>query len=375
MQPLSDMHIHLISFDVPFPPNYGGVIDIYYKLKKLKENNVSVTLHCFEYGRGEQNELNELCKEVFYYKRKSGLLYQFSFLPYIVITRSNNQLLKNVLKDSSPIFFEGIHCCYLLNHKALQQRKKIVRMHNVESDYYLGLARSEKNLFKKIFFKLEAFKLKWFEQKLQYANLVFAISLNDKNYFLSFHNNVQILPPFHPFNYVISTPGKSTFCLYHGNLAVSENNEAALYLTEKIFNDLEATLIIAGNAPSSELKNAVKKYKNIQLLPDVGTEDIWKLVSNAHINVLPTFQNTGVKLKLLVALYTGRFCLVNNPMVENTGLERNCEIANSSEKMKQKIIELLSQHFSEMDIKQRSQNLENNYSSDMAISQVINALQ
>ncbi len=29
----SGEHIHLISFDVPFPADYGGVIDVFYKIK------------------------------------------------------------------------------------------------------------------------------------------------------------------------------------------------------------------------------------------------------------------------------------------------------------------------------------------------------
>ena len=30
------MKLHVVSFQVPFPPDYGGVIDVYYKLKALK---------------------------------------------------------------------------------------------------------------------------------------------------------------------------------------------------------------------------------------------------------------------------------------------------------------------------------------------------
>ena len=31
------MKLHVVSFQVPFPPDYGGLIDVYYKLKALKE--------------------------------------------------------------------------------------------------------------------------------------------------------------------------------------------------------------------------------------------------------------------------------------------------------------------------------------------------
>jgi hypothetical protein len=52
-----EKHLHIISFDVPYPANYGGVIDVFYKLKNLHKAGVKIILHCFEYGRGEQKEL------------------------------------------------------------------------------------------------------------------------------------------------------------------------------------------------------------------------------------------------------------------------------------------------------------------------------
>jgi hypothetical protein len=48
---LKSKHLHIISFDVPYPANYGGVIDIYYKLKALKKQGIKIHLHCYGYGR------------------------------------------------------------------------------------------------------------------------------------------------------------------------------------------------------------------------------------------------------------------------------------------------------------------------------------
>ena len=46
--------------------------------------------------------------------------------------------------------------------------------------------------------------------------------------------------------------------------------------------------------------------------------------------MLYTAQDTGIKLKLLNALFTGRHCIVNHKMADNTGLEELCHIANNS---------------------------------------------
>jgi len=51
------------------------------------------------------------------------------------------------------------------------------------------------------------------------------------------------------------------------------------------------------------------------------------------MNILPAFQDTGIKLKLLVALFKGRHCIVNHKMVDNTGLESTCIITNDTADM------------------------------------------
>ena len=82
------MKLHVISFQVPYPADYGGAIDVFYKLKALKEQGFDVTLHTFYYGeRGRQPILDELCEKVYYYPRHTGWLKQISTLPYIVVTR------------------------------------------------------------------------------------------------------------------------------------------------------------------------------------------------------------------------------------------------------------------------------------------------
>ena len=54
MNKLENKKLHLISFDVPFPANYGGVIDVFYKINSLHKIGVKVILHCFQYGREKE---------------------------------------------------------------------------------------------------------------------------------------------------------------------------------------------------------------------------------------------------------------------------------------------------------------------------------
>src|SRR5690606_3785580 len=134
-------HLHIISFDVPYPANYGGVIDVFFKVKALVSLGVKVHLHCFEYGRKPSAELEELCEEVYYYHRKTTRGYLFRRRPFIVVTRSSEELMQRLLKDDHPILFEGLHTCFYLADERLVDRFKIVRTHNIEHDYYRNLAK------------------------------------------------------------------------------------------------------------------------------------------------------------------------------------------------------------------------------------------
>ncbi|MBK6481680.1 MAG: glycosyltransferase [Chitinophagaceae bacterium] len=367
-------HLHIISFNVPYPPDYGGVMDVFYKLVALHAYGIKITLHCFEYGRKEADVLNQICHQVFYYKREHSFRDFTSPTPYIVKTRKSSELLKNLAVDEAPILFEGLHTCYYLSHDEIKNRLKTVRMHNVEWDYYRHLGKNETSMFRRFYFFTESIKLKNFEKILTNADHLLPISKNDHEYLLKKFDNVTWLPAFHPNEEVLSLPGKGTYVLYHGNLSVVENNQAALFLVSKIFNDLQIKLIIAGSDPSSMLVELVKKNRNIELRINPGELEMMRLIRNAHVNLLPTFQNTGTKLKLLNALFNGRFVLVNSPMVENTGLGDLCIVREKSEEMKQAVVELMEQSFEASDIQKRKVVLGKSYSNAANAAQLIDIL-
>ena len=318
---------------------------MYYKLKALASLGVKIHLHCFEYGRKEAPELKEVCEEVHYYHRSTTRSYLFRRRPFIAVTRSSEELVKRLLKDNYPILFEGLHTCYHLEDERLMNRFKIVRTHNIEHHYYQNLANVEKDLFKKYYFLSEVGKLERFERTLCNAQLVAAISKADTEYLDSKYPNVNHISAFHPNDKVEIAEGMGKFCLYHGSLEIGENNEAALHLVRNIFSEIEIPLIIAGNKPSQELKDEVAKHSNVEIRSGLNTKEIHQLISDAQINVLPTFQATGIKLKLLAALYMGRHCLVNSFMVENTGLESLCRVENTDKRFIQAVQSLFEEEF------------------------------
>ena len=112
-----------------------------------------------------------------------------------------------------------------------------------------------------------------------------------------------------------------------------------------MFSKVKVPLIIAGDRPSKELKEAVSKFDNVEIKAGLNTVEIHQLIREAQINVLPTFQATGIKLKLLAALYMGRHCLVNSYMVENTGLESLCRVEDTPQRMVSAVKSLFAEPF------------------------------
>ncbi|MEO5942322.1 MAG: glycosyltransferase [Ferruginibacter sp.] len=355
-----DKHLHIISFDVPYPADYGGVIDVFYKIVSLYEAGIKINLHCFTKDRPAQNELNKYCVSVNYYKRQKA----FSLTtPYIVQSRADKALLANLQKDDHPILMEGIHCTYLLGKGLLKNRKTFVRLHNTEHKYYASLAKEEKNILKKIYFKRESFLLKKYEAGLAPKTIFAALSKDDKEFyethFLAKH--VYFIPAFLPWNNVAKISGEGQYCLYHGNLAINENQKAICWLLENVFNDIEIPFVIAGSNPSKKLQEFAEKNSNVCMVANPSERELQDLIVKAQINILPSFNNTGVKLKLLNALFNGRYCLVNTAAVKGSGLEDLCKIAETGKDFKQQIQQIFKQEFSAIDPDKRTQILQQFY--------------
>lgn len=371
---LTQKQVHIVSFDIPYPPNYGGVIDVYYKAKALKESGVSVHLHCFWYGREACAELEAVCDELYVYERKTNHSLLFSREPYIIASRRSEDLLNKLASSDAPILFEGLHCCAYLDAPELKAKNKIVRTHNIEHDYYRSLADVEKKFSKRMYFRREAVKLERFEKKLNLASHILAISPSDAEALSTRYKNVEHVMAFHPYEEVSIKTGTGNFALYHGNLEVGENNQAALFLVNEVFNDLNFPLVIAGNKPCAELIKAVAGKKNITIKANIPTEEIDQLIADAQVNVLPTFQATGIKLKLLAALFRGRYCLVNTPMVANTGVESLCIIAETAPAMKARMKELIAKNFTEEDIQRRKDLLREKFSNKKNAEKIVKLL-
>ncbi len=337
--------MHLVAFDNPYPPDYGGAIDIFYKLKYLAEKKIEVVLHFFVYGRSDIDPLRKFAAEIHVYPRNKKLTNFFFVRPFIVQSRRDNELLKNLSQDDLPVLFEGIHTTYFAEN--LKNRKKIfLRAHNLEQDYYYGLSRVETNPFKKLFFYCEHFKLKSYEKKISpLFSSIFSVNPKEAEWFSGFNSQTFWLPVFHPFEKIEIIPETINMVLFHGNLTVAENEHAVLFLWEKVMKHLPYPFYVSGKNPSGRLKRLAQNHKQFVLKPNPTDIELEQMIRKAKVHLFYSEQNTGVKLKLLHALFRGKHIVSNRTIVDHSRLEPLVHIANSPEKMREKITQLMDDPF------------------------------
>lgn len=352
-----EKHLHIITYTVPYPADQGGLYDVFYKLQALQQEGVHIHLHCFDYGRGEHPELNQYCSSVNYYQRFTGHKGISTSLPYIVASRKNEDLLNNLLNDNYPIFMEGVHCTYPLMDDRFRNRKCFIRLHNVEYKYYDDLYRSASSPFRKLYFKRESIMLKAYERKIAKLGTFWGVTeADDEIYRQEFGcKNIEHLPLYLPPTWEVKEKvGTGSYCLYHGDLSVDANDKAATWLLEKVFRKIEIPFVIAGANPSQKLEELAHSMGHTCLVANPSEREMQDMIAKAQINVLPSYTHTGIKIKLVNAIYHGRHCLVNEATVKHSGLEPACHIAETADEFCKKIEDLFFHPFTTEETAQRT---------------------
>jgi Glycosyl transferases group 1/Glycosyltransferase Family 4 len=353
------------------------VVDLFYKIKSLHQLGIKIYLHCYSGDMNEQPELTKYCEEVHYYQRNRNAKGFSLKLPFIVKSRASPKLLARLQEDDYPVLLEGIHCTYHLYKGALAGRKVLVRLHNVEFEYYHYLAGLESKFFKKLYYSIESRLLKRYEKRIAGKAIFIAVSEQDadlyKNLFGAEH--VYYLPVFIPYTMVTTKEGTGTYCLYHGNLAVNENEKAAVWLLTKIFNTLKLPLVIAGRNPSVALEKLAHLHPHTCIATNPSDAEMQDLIARAQVNILPSFNNTGVKLKLINAVFNGRHCLVNMQAVAGSGLETYCHIADTEQEFIAATAKLFVTPFDEQDIEKRQGIVQQHFSNASNALRLLSYLQ
>ncbi len=323
--------LDIVSFDNPFPPVYGGAIDVYYRVQALHDLGVKVHLHCYHKpDRPPSAELEKIATSVQYYQRKSGLLPALSKRPFVASSRYSRALIDDLQSRSGPILFEGLHTCAISSAAQISHRPRFVRMHNVEWEYYRSLADTANSTLRRLHFRRESAKLRRFERTvLKSMDGVLAISQSDLEYFRERHENVSLIPAFHQYNRVEVRQGEGSYVLFQGDLTVDDNFNVIRALANQVA-DLGIEVRIAGRTSGNDMIINAFDRDNLTLFPDVSTDEMRELMLGAQVHVIDSNITSGFKLKLIGALHTARHVVARRVLVSkdlrnvvNTYSDRN----------------------------------------------------
>ena len=235
------------------------------------------------------------------------------------------------------------------------KRNCFVRLHNVEYRYYRDLCTNISSPFKKLYYWLESRLLKVYEKKIASRAVFWSVTEKDAAVYKNELGckNIEYLPPYLPDWKVQSSAGMGTYCLYHGDLGVDANEKAAIWLLEKVFSKLKLPFVIAGKNPSAKLRKLLKANGNSCLVANPSEKEMQDMITKAHINIIPSYTTTGIKIKLLNALFNGRHCVVNEATVTGSGLSSACHIGSTANTFREIIAQLYHQPLGSEEIELR----------------------
>jgi hypothetical protein len=228
-----------------------------------------------------------------------------------------------------------------------------VRLHNVETRYYQALAQIESSPLKKAYYLWESKRLNAWEAKLGASPLpLLGIHPGDVRYFMEHYgsSHASYLPAFTRYEAGHNLTGTGTYILCHGDFSVRDNVLALEWLLDHVWSVNQLPWIVAGRKPPSHLK----RFPGIRVEADPSETQMDELIRDAHMHIVHSLNTTGIKIKLLHALFRGRHCVAYAPLLEGTGLDRTCFGAETAEAFKTHIGRLAALPFTAADKQIRS---------------------
>jgi len=343
------MELNVVCFDYPYPPNYGGIIDVFFKVKKLNKLGVSIVLHVFtDRVDVDHPQLKEVSSQIFYYDINKKWYYFFYNKPFSVLTRNHKDLLQNLKLNNSPILFEGLKSTYCCQDEQLDGRVKLLRYHNIEHDYYNGISKSESNLLKKKIYSLEASKYKKYENILPKFDKVFTLSIFETNHVDLKFGNAKYIPAFHGNKQLQELSEYGEYVLYHGDLSISDNIKSVLFLIDAFKRIQTIKFVIASGSNEALITKKIKGYNHIKFEKIKDFNHLKQLFKKSHVCVSWSFQQSGTKLKLINALFNSRFNVVNKNVVDDVSILSICNVVNTKAELVNKVLELMTKPYNDI---------------------------
>ncbi|PJG83506.1 glycosyltransferase [Caviibacterium pharyngocola] len=379
-------NILILASDYPYPPNHGGRVDIFEKIKNLKLIGFNIYLISTVREAVKETDIdfmNNVVSENIILLRNRSLLSLFSINPFQIQSRKvdNLKIGKEIINIKSISFdyclIEGHYCfgLYDLLKSKLTIKKVVLRVHNDESVYFKELALSTKNIFKKLFFYFEFIKFRIYDNKLKKRkdiSLNLHISSKELDSYMDRNIGKNVfLPASIDISYILPYSVKNNkTVLFLGSLFMPNNIEGVFWYLNNIHKRLcekytDYNLIIAGNTKGVNLFHLNNKLSNFDNIKFVDSpKELSDLYAKSCVFINPMLSGAGVKLKTINAIQNGLPVVSTSVGNEGTGLkpEKDILVSDVPELFFQNVCRLLDDEDSRAALTNSAQGfIRNNY--------------
>lgn len=336
---LEQLNLLYICNDFPFPPVHGGLVDVWNRLRALREIGVQVdavfTVRDMPADAAVE-AVREYVKSVHIIRRKpprSGLL---SWKPSQVAVRSGLRSL-DVNGDYDVLLMQSEFVTEVLHNPRIKWRASIIRVDNDEFSYHMEAAKAEPSLVRKLFLLQEAGRVKAHSRAaLRGADYLWFVSHDEMARFSLSRDRGRVAGTvFMPTAVnlgVMDTPSLvGENILFVGSLW-NPLNRAAIewYVTNvhpALSENADYRFVVAGSTRGGTIRGMdcswltaiAAQFSNIDVIFDA--EDLTPIYNNAAVFVNPMRGGAGVKLKTVEAGIRGLPIVSSATGTEGSGLE------------------------------------------------------
>ncbi|MEI7554288.1 glycosyltransferase family 4 protein [Candidatus Chlorohelix sp.] len=311
----------LLTQVLPYPPDAGPKIKTYNLIRYLA-SSFDIVLVSFIRSDNTPSHVDELlkyCCEVYTVPMQRTrlrdvaalLLSLLSGQPFLMVrdrSRPMNKLLQGLVATNK---FVAIHADQLNMAQfalSLPVSKRVLDEHNAVWAIADRLRRGQKNPLKRLLLKLEAHKLRRYEQKTcRRFDVVLAVSREDA---LSLGVPCQVIPIGIDAEGVEPLKISSASCnlVSLGTMFYPPNIEAALWFGREVFPLIrrkcsKATYTIIGARPPAEIYQMAAQQPGIRVVGYV--EDLRPELERCSGLIVPLLSGGGMRVKILDALALG----------------------------------------------------------------------
>lgn len=330
------MKILWITLESILPANSGGRLGVFKRIEQLSKTE-DIYLF-YPYDKEDEleyvNEIKKYCKEVHPYSRnknkKNAFLNLYRY-PYTVSSRNISTMKENIKECIEKNHIDVINvdfphmCVNLINVDT--QIPIILNEHNIEWKVYKTISSSQKNIFKKMLYYIDSFRLKKFEEKILKEiklHMITFVSSLDLEFFRNSHINLESHLELVPVGAdirenIYEKEDKQKNILFVGKMSYGPNIEAVKWFVNNVLKEIikkckNVKFYIVGKEPTEE----IFKLANENVIVTGKVDSVEKYYNLADLVVIPLLNGGGVKVKLLEAISYNKKIVSTKKGVEGT---------------------------------------------------------